>query len=68
VLPGVAMLVLFPSTRLNRLHDELHDLLHGRHRVSRVALDHLRRRTGLFPGCFTGRSSRCTSASACSPW
>lgn len=48
LLPGVAMLVLSTSIRLNRLHDEVHDLLHGRHRVSRVALDHLRRRTGLF--------------------
>jgi len=48
LVPGVAMLVLSTSMRLNRLHDEVHDVLHERHRVSTAAKDHLRRRAGLF--------------------
>ncbi|RMF61316.1 MAG: DUF2721 domain-containing protein [Bacteroidetes bacterium] len=48
LLPGVALLILSTSVRLNRLHDEVHELADHPGAVSPVEVERLMRRARLY--------------------
>jgi len=48
LLPGVAMLILSTSFRLNRLHDEVHHQTEQQHSPSKEIIDHLLMRARYF--------------------
>ena len=48
LLPGVALLILSTSNRLNRLHDEVHHQIDEKHSHSKETIDHLLMRARYF--------------------
>ncbi len=48
LLPGVALLIVSTSARFNRLHDEVHALIHHVHEASPLVEKHLMTRSRLF--------------------
>lgn len=48
LLPGVALLIVSTSARFNRLHDELHQLMHAAPGEAVAVADHLTRRGRFF--------------------